>query len=196
MAVNYAGSDGRKSLWNVRCDCGRTIQLAATEMLKRRIKSCGCQRGPAISKQRTTHGMSRSRPFRIWKGMRDRCHRQTDPAYHNYGGRGIEVCERWRHSFETFWEDMHTAYQPHLTIERRDNNRGYSKENCYWATAKEQGRNTRKNRIIDTPWGAITVAEASERSGIGATTLLYRIGIGLQSPELFITPSSTNRFSI
>ena len=193
-ALSYAGSDGKKSLWNVSCECGRIVVLPASEMDKNKLRSCGCQRGRIISEQRTTHGMSYSRPFGIWKGMRDRCHRATDPAWANYGGRGIAVCEEWRHSFETFWRDMQDGYGEKLSIDRKDNDQGYSKENCRWVTAKEQGRNTRVNRVIETPWGRMCVSEAAERSGIGVTTLLYRIGVGLVSPQLFVPPDATNRF--
>ena len=74
--------------------------------------------------------------------MCERCHNSNHPAYSNYGGRGITMCDEWRESFLTFLEDM--GHKPDgLTLERRDNNRGYSSENCYWATRKQQRENQR-----------------------------------------------------
>jgi hypothetical protein len=107
--------------------------------------------------------------------MKARCLRPTHHAWRNYGGRGITVCDRWQGSFENFWEDMGPTYQPGLTIERVNNALGYFPENCTWDTRKVQGRNRRTNRIIATPWGEMTIAEAAERVGLSQSTFGKRL---------------------
>jgi hypothetical protein len=194
-AVSYAGSDGKKSIWNIRCDCGKVFQMPASEFKKGEQKSCGCKRGELISKALSTHGMSKHPAFSVWRSMIDRCGLKSHQSWHNYGGRGILVCASWVKSFENFWRDMGPTYQPGLTLERIDADAGYSLENCRWATYLEQARNRRTNRWVNTPWGRITVSEASEISGIRQNTLLYRVHHGCPENLLFTKPDVTNRFT-
>lgn len=193
-AEAYAGSDGKKSLWRVRCDCGKTLIMPATEFLKGKWKSCGCKRRELISASRRTHGMSKHPAYAVWRSMIDRCHLPTHHAWKNYGGRGIQVCKAWQ-TFEGFWADMGPSYRPGLTLDRIDVNGNYTPDNCRWVTPKKQNRNRRNNRYIQTPWGRMTVSEASERSGIGVTTLLYRLNAGVPANLLFQPPDVTNRFT-
>src|SRR6478609_2685459 len=193
-ALRYVGSDGRKSLWIVRCDCGVEKTMPGTELTKGQLKSCGCQKGPALAARQRTHGMSRHPAFAVWRSMLDRCRLPTHQAWHNYGGRGITVCPEWQ-DFTTFWADMGPTYQSGLTLDRIDNSAGYSAGNCRWTTPKEQSRNTRRNRRIETPWGLMTVSEASERSGIGVTTLLYRLASGAPASTIWSTPDCGSSLS-
>lgn len=131
------------------------------------------------------HGLADTHPYRVWQNMKTRCHNPNFHAYHRYGGRGITVCERWKASFANFWEDMGKTYTPGLTIERRKNDEGYSPDNCFWATRIEQCRNQSTNRMIETPWGRISLAEASERSGMPYGCILARIHRGWPDSRLF-----------
>lgn len=194
-AIQYAGSDGRKSLWLVECICGNHITMPASEFLKGKQKSCGCLRGELCSKAKTTHGMSRHPAFAVWRSMLDRCRLPSHQAWHNYGGRGITVCQRWQEGFENFWADMGGSYKPGLTLDRIDVNGDYCPENCRWATYKEQARNKRENRYADSPLGRMTVAELAEQSGIGKTTLYYRLDHGVTVGHILDRPDVTNRFT-
>jgi len=194
-AISYAGSDGKKSIWNIRCDCGKLFTMPASEWRKGKQKSCGCMTKRLISLANSTHGMSRTPIFNVWHSMKERCECPTAQAWHNYGGRGIRVCKEWSESFEAFYRDMGPTYRPGLTLDRIDVNGDYEPDNCRWITAKEQCRNKRCNRYIDTPWGRITIAEASERSGIGVTTLCYRLSRGVEGDLLFVKPDTRNRFT-
>ena len=196
LAISYAGSNGRRSLWNVKCNaCGKMVVLPASELQKGRLKSCGCMRYRIISEKNTNHGMSGKPIWNVWHSMKQRCENPKAQAWNNYGGRGISVCQRWSESFEAFYQDMAPGYSPGLTLDRIDVNGNYEPGNCRWATYQEQARNTRKSRIIDTPWGRMTVIEASERSGIGETTLLYRLDHGITGDSLFVKPDFRNTFT-
>lgn len=188
-----------KSRWLVRCTCGREKIFPASYFHRGTkhpvCQSCGCMRGRLISKALTTHGMSTHPIFWIWRSMIDRCHLPTHRAWGNYGGRGIQVCARWRNSFENFFADMGLTYHSGLTLERVNNGLGYSPHNCVWASYLAQGQNRRDNRRIHTPWGYLTVAEASRKSGINCTTLLYRLDHRVPRARMFEKPNSRNRFT-
>ena len=125
----------------------------------------------------TTHGMEGSPEYRTWVDMRRRCNLPHRPDYHRYGGRGISVCERWD-VFENFFEDMGPRPSPKHTIDRKENDGPYSKENCRWATKKEQGGNTRTNRIIEVDGISMTVTAASEKYGISWNVVFQRLNRG------------------
>lgn len=127
--------------WICRCLCGIEESVIATN-LKRNL-SKGCMKCAAI--RRTTHNMSNSSTYSIYIQMIERCHNQDHKYYHWYGERGIRVCERWLKSFQNFLEDMGVKPE-NLSIDRIDNDQGYSKENCRWTTKKEQ-QNNRQNSI-------------------------------------------------
>ena len=191
-AISYAGSDGRKSLWIVKCDCGNVITMPASEFLKGKQKSCGCKRKKLISARNTRHGMSNTPIWNVWHSMVERCTVPTAQAWKNYGGRGIKVSEEWM-TFENFYQDMKDGYRHGLTLDRIDVNGPYCKSNCRWITMKGQARNKRNTKWINTPMGKMKAAEAADISGIGYTTLLYRVEHGWPADLLFMEPDVKNR---
>ena len=127
------------------------------------------------------HGMSKrngkAHPiYNSWSSMKDRCNNHNSQAYGNYGGRGISVCKEWNDSFENFlkWA-IESGYNEGMTLDRIDNNKGYSPENCRWATKFQQGRNKRNNHLITYNGKTQCIAAWSEETGIRRDTLLYRI---------------------
>ena len=113
-----------------------------------------------------------TRFYKIWAKMKERCLNKNCAAYLSYGGRGITVCDRW-HKFENFRDDMYESYLSHVnefgekntSIDRIDNNGNYCKENCRWATRKEQNNNTRKNVYVKYKDRVVTMAEYSRITG-------------------------------
>lgn len=194
-ALHYHGSDGKKSLWVIKCHCGKEFLMSATEFLKGRQKSCGCMRKKLIGDAIRTHGKSGTPLFAVWHSMKQRCENPNAQAWENYGGRGIRVCTRWSESFEAFQSDMGSGYRKGLSLDRIDVDKGYYPENCRWVSSKKQNRNKRSNREIDTPAGKMLVSEAAELSGIGVTTLLYRVNNNCPVEALFSPPDPTNRFT-
>jgi len=110
----------------------------------------------------------------IWYGM---IHRTTNPShteYFRYGGRGIQVCDRW-HSFEFFYEDMKDGYLPGLSIDRVDNSKGYSPDNCRWATKRDQANNRRTSKFFTIDGVTKTLAEWISQSGLKSSTVRQRL---------------------
>lgn len=106
--------------------------------------------------------------------MMSRCYRKKDNAYHNYGGRGITVAEEW-HTPANFMRDMESTHKPGLSLDRIDNNKGYSKENCRWATMTEQQNNTRRNHLFEFKGMKKTLTNWAKELGMKRSTLAQRI---------------------
>ncbi len=119
--------------------------------------------------------------------MKKRCLNPKEPAYPNYGGRGITVCERWLGSFQNFLDDMGECPEG-LTIDRVDNSLGYYKENCRWATDLEQGNNTRRNVIKEYLGEKMTVSQWARRLNIPTTAIYHRLDRGWTFAKIVTTP--------
>lgn len=124
------------------------------------------------------HAMRQTPEYVAWNNMIQRCHNANNPQYVDYGARGITVCDRWRNSFVSFFEDMGPRPTPDHTLDRRDGSKGYSKNNCRWATWVEQGRNRFNNRLVEHEGKQVTVSELSEITGIPVGRLFSRLNNG------------------
>lgn len=131
------------------------------------------QRRIALGNRNRTHGCTGNPTYLSWRAMLSRCYNKNHAAYGRYGGAGIKVCQRWL-EFSNFLNDM--GQRPEgLTLERKDGSRGYTPENCLWATRKQQARNMRKNVFISHNGKTQCLTDWSIETGIGVTTLHYRL---------------------
>ena len=166
--------------WNVTCDCGGTEVVFITTLGRSKVRCRACQNG-MIATQRTTHGMTNTPEYIVWKGAKARCLNPEAPHYADYGGRGIAMCQRWSDSFENFYADM-GARPEGMTLERIDVNGNYEPDNCRWATRQEQANNRRDNNLLTVAGVTATVAEWSRKTGVGDSTIRERLRRGW-SPE-------------
>lgn len=155
-------SNTTNARWLCRCDCGNTKAIIAAELKRGHSTNCGCERNKRTSERSTTHGGSKSRLYRIWHHMKGRCNNPTDYDYPYYGGSGKKVCPEWNDNFENFYKwAQANGYQENLTIDRIDNTRGYSPDNCRWITQTEQTRNKGRRRWAKKPenWRELVMEE-------------------------------------
>lgn len=180
------------SHWRCVCDCGSEVIAPGNN-----IKRCGTCRKCSyltIARKVTTHGLSESREFGIWRSMLSRCSNPNYREFHHYGGRGIRVCERWR-AFEYFYADMGPRPSSKHSIDRIDTNGNYEPSNCRWATWKEQQRNRRNNRILEIDGVKKCVAEWAEVVGLDASRINDRLAKGWCPHQAILPMNRQNRLA-
>lgn len=171
------------SKWHCLCECGNRTISQAGNLNNGSSKSCGC----VCTTHGHTSGGGISPTYKCWSSMNDRMLYPSEETFKNYGGRGITMDSRWR-EFENFLEDMGERPSNKHSIDRIDNNLGYSKGNCRWATVREQNRNKRSNVNFEINGKMMCMAECSEKFGINLTTLHYRISAGWSVDRALNTP--------
>lgn len=161
VVLQYLGG----SMWLCQCDCGQQKSVRGSHLGV--TKSCGCLR-------RKADGATAHPDHDTYTSMISRCEREAHPDYANYGGRGISVCDRWKESFWNFSADMGKRPDGHL-IERINNDKGYSPDNCRWSSRTEQNNNKRTNRLVTHDGETLTVAQWARRLGISHSSLTWRL---------------------
>jgi hypothetical protein len=165
---------GGNRYWFCKCECGNTKEICYSSLARNVSKSCGCLNAELSGSRWRTHGKSKTTTHNVWLGIKQRCYDQNCNAYLNYGARGITVDARWLESFDNFLADM--GERPTgKSLERIDNNKGYSKSNCVWATSKEQANNRRSNLVYEYQGKALNLTQWAEESGIPYFTLRARV---------------------
>lgn len=137
------------STWLCKCECGKETKCIGSEIKNSHKKSCGCRRINVLGENSVTHGQKRvgkvSAEYNVWATMVQRCTNQNNKSYPNYGGRGINICDRWR-VFENFYADMGNRPSKSHSIDRVDVNGIYELTNCRWVTSESQNRNKRMQK--------------------------------------------------
>lgn len=139
----------------------------------------------------TTHGMSYTPEYAIYRAMLKRCNNPSHPSFKRHGARGIRVCDRWLSGFEAFFEDMGPRPSPDHSLEREDNDGNYEKNNCRWATWEEQNSNKRDNHNLTFQGETMTISRWSRRVGIGRATINHRLARGWTVEQALTAPIGT-----
>lgn len=186
----------RNALWTCKCDCGKEVKVILQSLKDGKTKSCGCLNQEKMGKNNLIHGKSKTRIYHIWRDMRERCYIPRKIGYHNYGGRGIVVCEQWKGSndFLNFYNwAMANGYRDDLTIDRIDVNGNYEPSNCRWASQKEQQNNKRNTIYITYKNETKPLVEWSQMFNMNYMTLLRRFRDKWSAERMFETPIKGSR---
>jgi hypothetical protein len=196
VVLSQAKSDANRHIaWLCKCDCGAVRRVRQSHLVSGESKGCGCARLEVIIQRSLKHGhccitengRQRSAPeYHAWQSMLQRCYLQSMPFYLDYGGRGITVCDQWRHDFSKFLADVGYRPSPKHTLDRIDNNGNYEPGNVRWATRKEQARNRRNNRLISIDGQTRCLAEWCEIFNTSVDRVLKRLLSGMP-PEVALT---------
>lgn len=184
-------------LWLCRCDCGACVSVTSDSIVSGHTQSCGCLHRERTIKANATHGLSGHRLHMTWTLMVQRCTNPNNPEYVNYGGRGIKVCDEWRHNFQAFYD--HVSNLPNYgeegySLDRIDNGKGYSPGNVRWATGSEQMRNSRRTHLIEFRGKTQCVTAWAEELGIDPNTLSSRLLYLSWTVERALTTPVDGRF--
>jgi hypothetical protein len=192
-AIKFSHKVGKISYWIFECECGNKKSIVKSKVVNGYTKACGCQ----LIESHITHGLAhrpkKNQPknypkiYTTWMSMKNRCHNKNEPSYKYYGAKGIFVCDEW-HEFENFYNDMGEPPTKDHSIDRIDNSKGYSKDNCRWATRKQQHYNKTNNVYFEYEGQLYTLVQLSEKYLINKGTFMSRILRGLDIKAALLTP--------
>lgn len=186
-AIRVAFIRNESTYWLCVCDCGNEKTVDRSTFVRRPNISCGCLHKEIQRQRLTRHGMARTPEYVAWQAMHQRCENPSNPEYRNYGARGITVCEGWA-TFDVFIIDMGMRPSPKHSIERADNDLGYSPDNCKWATRKEQNDNKRVTRRLRFNGRVKTLTQWAKDKGIKPATLHARLLDGWTTTDALTIP--------
>lgn len=185
------------STWYCECECGTRRHVPRYTLLSGASKSCGCSRytgSNSIGERTRKHGDFGTRLYGIWAAMKRRCYNPNVKFYHDYGGRGITVCDEWLDYIPFKEWALANGYEEGLTIDRIDVNGNYCPENCRWVTQREQCNNTRKTRIVEYNGKKYTMREIADITGLKIRTIQGRYERGWTPEQIFSNELKKNQY--
>ena len=178
-AIRYLGN----RTYLCRCDCGHEKPIARQSLVSGKSKSCKCYQREIQAARKLKHGKARTGTYRTWVGMMHRCLNPTNKRYSTYGGRGIKIHESWT-TFDGFYADMGDR-PPGMSLDRIDNGKGYSPDNCRWASVSQQQRNKRSNALISYRGESLPIVTWAERFGVPYHIIWNRSRAGWNPERIF-----------
>lgn len=183
---------GNSAYWLFRCDCGNEKVLCGKFVSYGGTKSCGCLQKGQAKQSNTKHGESHTKLNYIWSAIKQRCFNPANRDYANYGARGITVCDEWRNDFISFRDwSYKNGYVEGMTIDRIDNNEGYSPDNCRWTDKIVQNNNRRSNHFVEWRGESRSLADWERVLGIKQRVLWARLNDGWSVERAFTTKAKT-----
>lgn len=191
---HYTKSGRPIVMWRCRCDCGTVRDVDGLSLRSGKSVSCGCYRADNSREMMVKHNIENAkydgpynhRLYNSWYGMIERCYNKKHKSYHNYGGRGITVCDEWRKSYLSFREwALSNGYKDYLTVDRIDVNGNYEPSNCRWATTKEQGNNRRTNHMVEANGEVHTLTQWADIFGVRLDRVQYYVKRGYSGERFF-----------
>lgn len=178
-------SDSGKYQYLCVCDCGESKVVAGIYLRSGGSRSCGCfqRESTSIRKGNQSHGKAKTSVYISWQSMKTRCTNSNHKHYHRYGGRDISYDPRWE-TFENFYADMGDKPAGY-TLERIDNSKGYSKDNCKWASRKEQLRNTISTVLLTHKGKTQCMLDWAKDTGLKYSTIRSRVNLGWTADQIF-----------
>ena len=180
--ISEVGKGNRGYIYLFKCDCGNTKEISGSLVRKGSVKSCGCFRSEVTSAKNTTHGEVGSPTYETWTGMKARCDNPNHTAYNRYGGLGVTYASEWA-DYTQFKKDMGERPEG-KTLDRIDNAKGYSKQNCRWATSYEQSRNTKQNVNITFNGKTQCMTDWAAELDIPLPTIQWRVASGKTTEQI------------
>lgn len=176
--------------WECVCDCGNTTFVRTSNLTRGQVKTCGC----AHKRGNPTHGHSNTRLYRIYKKIIRRCYCADEPSYHNYGGRGITVCDEWKNDFMTFYNwALDNGYDESLSIDRINNDGNYEPTNCRWVDSKQQSNNRRTNKLFRYKGKTQTLMQWCEEYNVNYERVYARLSRGWNFEEAIETKDDARK---
>mgnify|MGYP000935003826 CR=1 FL=1 len=180
-------------VWLCKCDCGKKHIVSGENLKSGGVKSCGCYAKEISSKVHKKHGLSQTKLFNVWHGIKKRCLTKSDKHYKDYGGRGITICDEWKNNFIIFYNwSMKNGYKDGLTIDRINNNGNYEPSNCRWTTLRVQANNRRSNVLVTYKGETLTLTQMARKYNISFGMLRTRLKKKIDIKTAITMPSSPN----
>ncbi len=190
LVISYAGQNARRiSTWVCKCDCGEIVVINKNHLNSGITQSCGClqrEKARGAGDRTRTHGLSTSPVYAVWDSMIQRCHNPSRKDFPHYGGRGIQVCDKWR-KFENFLSDMGQPPKG-MSLERIDVNRGYSLDNCTWIPKADQYYNRTDTKYLEIDGVKQPLGLWAKQKNLKYRLLSDRVRRGWPVEKLFIAP--------
>jgi len=172
-----------------KCECGNIITTTLPHLRAGNVASCGCLQSDS-GRLRATHGLTGSHLYMVWVNMKTRCNNPNASRFENHGGRGIQVCDEWNESFDSFAEwAMSNGFSPALQLDRIDNDGNYCPSNCRFVTRKQQARNKRSNRNLTLNGKTQPMSAWAEELGLSYGMISHRISRGWSDERTLTQPA-------
>ena len=188
--ISFDHLNGKRAYWKCKCDCGNIKVVRSDHLKDGHVKSCGCYSSEQTSKRFTTHGLSKTRIFNIWVGIKQRCLNPKKDSFCEYGGRGISICDSWKNDFMAFYKwAIRNGYKDSLSIDRIDVDEGYFPQNCRWVGFKTQSRNKRTNHMVEFDGKLMPLVDCCDKYGVPYHITLKRILRGWSLEDALTIPN-------